>query len=440
MYPEIAIILIIILLLVGIYLKIFTRKDIDIFKNNIYLDNNGTTPISDGALIEYNKNSKLGNASATYATDAKKIIESTDNLVKSWISSSDANIIYTSGASESNNNVQQSIAATSEKPHFILSSYEHKSNLNCAKMLAGENKIQLTLIDPDIYGIIQPNSVISAIQPNTVLVSIMSINNELGTVNDIKTIGQEIKKKNPNIFFHVDAVQSFGKYQIPMNEYQIDALSVSMHKLNGPQGIGLLILSNRLFDKIKKHPLICGEQYDGARGGTYNIAAIASSYKSIKEAIMDRTNKNIELFKKKQYIINYLKNKYNVEKYEIFANKPDSMEIYNKNNNEKYAIVFLGDEKHVSPNTILLSVIKYGPIQNHFCNIKLKKDLLDKNVIISIGSVCHQSSTEPSHVLYSIKAPFIIRCGVIRISLGDYNTMNDAEQFCKNFSECLTMQ
>lgn len=456
---ELGIILLLALIILAICIYFIKDKNInwssatDIFKQNIYLDNNGTTKICPEALETYNESIGYGNASSSYATQAKEIIKKSDDLIKFWVQSPNYNVIYTGGASESNDTIVKSIAENRRGAHVVMSSYEHSSILDCAKKLSSDGSIRLTLIDPSIYGFINPQDVFNAVGMDTVLVSIMHVNNELGNVNDIQKICQAAKSKNPNVYFHTDLVQSFGKYSIPLQNWGIDAASVSCHKFYGPQGVGYLIVNPNLFKEIQQHPLIYGSQNQGARGGTTNISGINSAYTALSKVIQNRSEKNNKLLTMKKYLINCL-TQYPIGDYQKYANQPDSFVVLrgstmdvsrgSTTNNPKNEIIFLGEPdpqlSDMTPNTLLFSIVKYGPMEKHFCNVQLKKDLLDRGVIISIGSACHSESPEPSHVLYSIKAPYCIRCGVIRVSFGDYNNMCDVKKFCKKLSECIELQ
>lgn len=437
MYKELGIILLLAIIILA-YIRNNKSND-NVFTDKIYFDNNGTTIMCKDAVNFYVQSLGLGNASSSYATGAKDIMHKNDELIKKWIQSNNK-IIYTSGATESNVTILKSLASNYNVPHFILSSYEHVSSLDCAKLLEKNDQITLSLVEPNMFGYIDPAAVLKLIRPNTVLVSIMHINNELGNINDIENICKMVKSVNPNIYFHTDAVQSFGKYSIPMQKYAIDAISASYHKFNGPQGIGLLIINNSLLGKIKNYPLICGSQNYGIRGGTTNISGISAGHAALINTIRNREQKNAKLYNIKKYIVDKLSSMYRVQNYSLFYAKPDSFTV---NSGDKNEIIFLGGDPYsinMSPNTILLSIIKIGPIQNHFCNIKFKKDLYDNGIIVSIGSACHTESKEPSHVLHAIKAPYIIRCGVVRISLGDFNTVKEAQKFCEIFRRCINLQ
>src|SRR5271168_1223046 len=156
MYSEIGILLILIIIIIAIQIFRTNKTNDNIFKNNIYLDNNGTTEICPEALASYDVCSKYGNASSDYATNAKLLLDENHKLVNSCLRGGGQTykLIYTSGASESNNTIIKSIADSYAKPHIILSSYEHKSSIDCARLLEKDGKISLTLVSPDRFGFI----------------------------------------------------------------------------------------------------------------------------------------------------------------------------------------------------------------------------------------------------------------------------------------------
>lgn len=416
----------ILLLLIILILSIYSLKPRNnVFKDNIYLDNNSTTPMSNEALRAYKYGAGLGNASSSYAHEAKLIIEKNEKFVKSYLNTADL-IIYTSGASESNNTILKAVAQYYPQKHFILSSYEHKTSLECAHQLEKDGLITLTLVKPDMYGFIHAEDVVNAIQEDTVLVSIMHVNNEIGSINDIEHISRAIKQRNPNIIFHSDIVQSFGKLHIPP---VLDAFSVSYHKVYGPIGLGLLGIKNALFPILRAHPLIAGSQNHELRGGTLNVPAINAAYTALSNTLVNREYKNRQLLQKKLYIVDFLRKHFAIANYSDYYQKPEE---YTKNNmNQQFEIVFLGDAPNspkMAPGTLLFNVVKFGP--KKFCNIQLKKYLERHNVVISIGSACNSDYSKASHVLFSIDCPNICRCGIIRVSIGDENTMSEIHSFC----------
>lgn len=402
---------IIAILIVLIIILFYNRGD-SVF-NKIYLDNNGTTELDPEAKKYLINNLDTGNISASY--NKSNIIPDFNNLINQW-TNKNYKIIYTSGCSESNNTILNLFNK------IETSSYEHSSLYNKAKQM------KCRFIYPDHNGIINPDKIIKT---DAELISIMHVNNEIGSINNIALLAKLAKLINPKIYFHTDMAQSFGK--IPVDFTYIDSVSASAHKFNGCLGVGLLLVIPELYNKIQNKPLIHGTQNDFTRGGTINYPAIAASYIAFKNTIKNRPEKNQDLLNKKRYLINLIINDYNIGDFKEYYNKPD----YYYKPGQGSEIVFLNS---MNPNSLTFSIVKYGELKNHFCNIKLRNDLEEFGIIVSIGSACHANSREPSHVLTSIRAPFIIRCGIIRISMSNKTSYNDLYNFYKKFKELTNKQ
>lgn len=423
--PDYIICILLVIILILICFDKYYDPD-NVFKKNIYLDNNATTPLNNKALEAYESGTKLGNASASYAHKSKKIIHQSDQLIRKCLEAPDYLPIYTSGASESNNTILKSISKLKPGSHLITSSYEHKSLLDCLPEL----NLKYTLIQPDWMGYINLEQIQKEILPETSFISIMHINNEIGTRNNIEQIFTQIKKIRPDIITHSDIVQSFGKYLIPIQSSGIDAVSISYHKIYGPIGVGLLVLNPKLFQQIEKYPLISGSQNYNFRGGTLNIPGIWGGMKALEYTIQNRELKNQKLLGLKLEIIKILGKSFPIGNFAEYWHKPDT--FYKPGTG--FELVPLGNpdlQTNMSPGTLLLSIVKLGKLENHFCNVSLKKYLENNHVIISIGSACNSDNSKPSHVLYSLGAPFVIRCGVIRISIGDENNLSEIQEFCQ---------
>jgi len=411
----------------------------------IYFDNNATT------FMPYNVKQALietldqGNPSSDYtiAKASKKIIENTKKKIASVcnINIDDYIIMFNSGASEGNNFILHSLAESNNLPHFILSSIEHKTSINCSKELAKRGLITYTLIDPEIDGTIDPKKVIDSIQPNTMLISIMVANNETGAINDISTISKYIQTNNLNILFHSDYVQLFGKLPPNMSKLNIDAITVSFHKLYGPPQCGFLLISKNKLQLFHLCPMISGSQNDGWRGGTESAFLIAASLEAMNITFTNRIEKNNKLFRLKLLMLDMF-NIYNV----FWLSESCCLNHY-----YKYGIniVIYGPKNLdlVLPNTLLLSIVyvtkdidpnnmKHCEV---LCNIKLKKMLYDRNIIISLGSACNKGAA--SYVLESMHVTDKkLKQSVVRISFGDYNTPQEVIQFCNNLNDILTTE
>jgi cysteine desulfurase len=283
----------------------------------------------------------------------------------------------------------------------------------------------------------------------------MHVNNEIGVVNDIAQIAKAAQSRG--IPFHTDAVQSIGKWPIAMAQsgQEIDALSLSFHKLYGPTGIGALVVSPRVAKLLGKTPQICGSQNSGLRGGTDNVSGIAGSSESMRVTFKHRCAKNKHLMDMKARIIQTLVGFFKFGKIDRYVGKPDTFAVMGPDRsgqehkrNWNGEIVFLGPTLgcgmpnlgKTSPNTLLMSFVKYGPLEQHFCNVRLKHELWESGIIVSIGSACNTANPQPSHVLKELRLPYIVRCGVIRVSLGDYNTIDECDQFCRKLIELVQRQ
>ena len=272
---------------------------------NLYFDTAATTPINpEVANLMHEINLEhFGNPSSIHSQGQKShnIIERSRTEIANILGCSVSELYFTSGGSESNNIVLKGLLQGGD--HFITSSYEHPSILGLCDELKNNN-IEITLIKPDNNGMINPDEIKNSIRPNTKLISIMYVNNELGVVNPIKEIGT-IASEN-NIYFHTDAVQYIGKDEININNLNIDCLSIGAHKFYGPKGIGILYIKKTC--NIK--PLISGGgQESGLRAGTENISSIAGMNMALKIAYENlESNKDI-INKLEIYFLNELTNK-----------------------------------------------------------------------------------------------------------------------------------
>lgn len=407
-------------------------------KSMIYLDNNATTMMPQSVIDKIVSHANMGNPSSGYksARNASKIIATFRNKISStcgfelaneYTTNNDAyRIIFTSGASESNVSIINMIVASYEKlsviPHIITSSYEHKSILLMLRNLSQCGRITLTEISPTITSqgaIILPSDVEKNINKNTCLVTIMHSNNELGVINDINKICEICHRHN--VVLHTDIVQTFARYPLP----SADAYSLSFHKVQGPPGIGALIIRDKLICGYKLSAYISGTQNYGLRGGTENTPYIAASMEAFNITTTNRINKNIYVAGLKSHIIKRLSENFNAVFYDEYLHTRDF-------NN---GIVFLSNIDNHLCGTILLSIVKKTPPM--ICNIKLRELLEKFNIIVGIGSACNTSSKKASHVLYSINADKFIRAGTLRISLYETNSADEINTFLDVFIKIL---
>ena len=389
--------IVIVLLILLVWLYCLTPYNV--WDEYYYFDNNGTTMIHSKVLREIRRNSYLGNPSASYAVEARKRIAKTQSIIRSWVNS-DYDVYFTSGGSESINTIINSIADSASQPHIITSVAEHTTTLECCKNLEILNRAKVTYVSSDPF--IKAEEVVEAMTPNTVLVTLIHGNNETGVLNDVREICRRVKAVKPDVIFHIDAVQSFGKFSIPLKKWGIDALSFSGHKFNAGSGIGGLVVASNMH---LHYPLICGSQQNGVRGGTENVAAIAGLGMGIQIMAQNRHAKNMSMWNKTTYIWEYLQN--NVPRgYAVHLITP----LYETNKMRGNKCL---------PNTLMLYITStVKPV----CNVKIKKELQNKGYIISIGSACKTGSKYASHVVYALSISEEARKGILRISVGDFNT------------------
>jgi len=413
-----------------------------------YFDYNGTAPMYEEAKKAWLEASKLGNAHASYAEAARDAIEKARLVVLGSVGA-DPNthtVIWTSGGSESNNLVLRGMAdalSQTPKPHYILSETEHKTSLDCAKQLEQEGRIELTILPVLTNTLVCPYTMMNALKPNTRLVSIMHVNNESGAINNLRAYGQIIadfsKKQGLSqpIIFHTDAVQSMGKIPALLREVvaagQLHAISFSAHKFGGPLGCGGLIISRELNGRLASQ--ISGSQNYGLRGGTDNTPGIVATGVALSISLKDRDHKNQLLQQKKTHITQRLQERFPLGNFANYVGNPDTMEGTGPFRNG-YQIVPMGaPESSTVPNTLWFSIVREGPLAEHFCNLKLQKDLEGAGYIVSVGSACNTG--KGSHVLQAAKAPYVIRCGIVRVSLGDQTTENDCDGLADAIVRCV---
>ena len=300
-------------------------------------------------------------------------------------------IYFTAGGSESDNWALKATAEAYQNKgkHIITTKIEHHAILHTAAYLE-ERGFEVTYLDVDEYGKVNPADVEAAIRPDTILISVMYANNEIGTIEPIKEIG-EIAHKH-GILFHTDAVQAFGQVPINVDECHIDMLSASGHKLNGPKGIGFLYIRKGVKIRSFVHG---GAQERKRRAGTENVPGIvgygAAAERAMKN-MKERTEKEIEL---RDYLINRL-----------------TTEIpYSRLN---------GDRVKRLPNNVNVSF--------QFIEGESMLLMLDQNgICASSGSACTSGSLDPSHVLLAIGVPHEVAHGSLRLTLSEETTKEDID-------------
>lgn len=415
-------------------------------KDRIYLDNNATTDMCNVAIKTFNKWLNCPNPStdSKFALPAKKAITDARAIISKHmdISQDEYTIIFTSGATESNVFALRSTVRAFKKflmdknisvtPHIIVSEIEHPSVELCVNDMIDKAEVDVTFIRPNSSGAINPKDIELAIKPGvTCLISVMYANNEIPVINNINAIGKIATTHN--IPLHSDCVQLFGKTRINMNSDNISILTASAHKFYGPKGVGLFVISNKLLEGYKITAEISGHQQFHLRGGTENVAGIASMAAALVDTFKNRKEKNQKMRNLRNLMLKKLADVFTFVKYDDYLK-----------NNIKLSPVFLISlgpnvtDSNSLFNTALISVVKTTGRQ--FCNIELKNCLDKYNVVVSVGSACNTNSPFASKVIKSIRTPKEVMRGIIRISLGDHNTESDINQFVESFIKCVRKQ
>ena len=369
----------------------------------IYADNAATTRLSDtafDAMKPYMLN-EYGNASTLYklGRSAHKAVENARGVFAKGINALPAEIYFTSGGTESDNWAIKGTAhrlAASGKKHIVTDNIEHHAVLNSAKALEREG-FEVTCVSADKNGLVLAEDVAAAIRPDTAMVSVMFANNELGTIQPVAEIGSICR--SAGVLFHCDAVQAAGILPIDVKAMNIDLLSMSAHKFHGPKGVGVMYARRGC---VPETYIDGGEQERGHRAGTENVAGIVGAAAAFAEAISERNEKADRLCAMRDEIQSGL------------------MKIPGSQVN--------GVTAPRLPGTLNMS---FDGIDGQSLIFEL--DL--KGLAASSGSACASGSVNPSHVLLALGLPYKLAHGSLRLSLGRYNTPDEAEMIIRIVSD-----
>jgi len=361
----------------------------------VYFDNAATTRVKDEVIEEMQKyySELYGNPSSIYNFGqlAKKAVENSRVKVARLLNSNPDEIYFTGGGSEADNWAIKGILSANEKKgnHIITTKIEHHAILHTCEYLEKKGA-EVTYLDVDENGLVDIKQLEESIKDNTVLISIMFANNEIGTVQPIKEIG-EIAKKH-DIYFHTDAVQAVGNEVIDVKDMNIDLLSLSAHKIHGPKGVGALYIKKG----TRIHNLIHGgAQEKNKRAGTENVPGIAGLGKAADIAYNNFDQKREKLIKLRDRLIE-----------KIDKEIPDCQLNGHREKRLPGNVNF--SFKYIEGESLLLYLDMEG-------------------ISASSGSACTSGSLDPSHVLMSIGLPHEIAHGSLRLSLSDYNTEEDVD-------------
>jgi cysteine desulfurase len=336
---------------------------------------------------------KFGNASSIYSIgrESKKAIEEARDKVAAALGAQSKEIFFTGSGSEADNWAIKGVAYANKAKgnHIITTSIEHPAVLNTCQYLESDG-FEVTYLPVDENGLVTPEQVSNAIKPNTILITIMFANNEIGTIQPMAEIGKIAREKG--IYFHTDAVQAVGNVKINVVEMNIDLLSLSGHKFYGPKGVGALYIRKGVKVTSFMHG---GHQERGRRASTENVPGIIGLGKAIELATVNLDAYNQKLLELRERTIN-----------EITKRIP--------------FVKLNGDRNKRLPGNVNIS---FEFIEGE--SLLLMLDM--KGIAASSGSACTSGSLDPSHVLLAIGLPHEIAHGSLRITFGDDNTNEDVD-------------
>lgn len=372
-------------------------------ERKIYLDNAATTPTRPEvveAMLPY-FTEKFGNPSSIYefASQNKTVVDKAREVIANSLNAKTEEIYFTAGGTESDNwaLIAAAEAYKNKGNHIITSKIEHHAILHTCEYLE-QHGCEVTYVNVDENGVIKLDELQAAIRPNTILISVMFANNEIGTIQPIKEIG-EIAKKH-GVLFHTDAVQAYAHIEIDVNDLNIDMLSASGHKLNGPKGIGFLYIKKGLKLRSFIHG---GAQERSRRAGTENVPGVVGFGKAVEMAmktINARREKELYL---RELLINRILN-------EVPYVRLNGHRTKRLSNNVNFSFQFIEGESLL----IMLDM---------------------QNICASSGSACTSGSLDPSHVLLAIGLPHEIAHGSLRLTLSEDITEDEIKYVIEKIKE-----
>ncbi len=369
----------------------------------IYLDNAATTNVSSEVLNEmlpvFSQNFGNSNSLHSFGRDAQALVDVARDRIAKAINAERGEIYFTSGGTESNNWAILGLALANKNKgnKVITSQIEHPSVMESCKKLESLG-FEVVYLPVDSHGLVSLVDLIDQLDQKTILVSIMSVNNEVGTIQNIKTIAKIAHEKD--IIFHTDAVQAVGNFAIDVKDLEVDVMSMSGHKIHAPKGIGALYVKKGIkIDNL----IVGGEQERGKRGGTLNVPSIVGFGKAFEIVV----NNFIYDCKKLKSLRDYFVSR--------MMNEIDDVHL-NGHPNQKLAglvnLSFAGVDKEA-----LLFLLDMA------------------GIAVSTGSACSSGSQEPSHVLVAMKTPVEIAKGAVRFSFGTNNTKEEIDYVVEKLIE-----
>jgi cysteine desulfurase len=365
----------------------------------IYLDNNATTQLDPRVLDAMMPflTAKYGNAASRshrYGWDAEEAVEKAREQVAGLLGASAKEIVFTSGATESDNlAIKGTVEMLAEKGrHVITCATEHKAVIDTCKYLEHKGLADVTFLTPDKYGRVSVEQVTAALRDDTILITLMAANNEIGTLHPIAEIGAVAKAKG--IWFHSDATQAVGKIPFDVDEQQVDMASLSAHKIYGPKGVGALYVRRRN-PRVRLAPIIHGGGHErGMRSGTLNVPGIVGLGEACRLCKLD--------FEQSMQRVQVLRDRLE----QRIRKDLDHVELN-------------GDPKWRLPSTVNLS----------FASVEGESLIMGvPDVAVSSGSACTSASLEPSYVLRALGVGDELAHSSIRFSIGRFTTEQDVDE------------
>ena len=372
----------------------------------IYMDNSATTPVKKEvleAMLPY-FTEKYGNPSSVYSlgSQSKVAVEEAREKIAKAIGANPREIFFTAGGSEADNWAIKGVAYANRKKgnHIITSKIEHHGILHTCEYLEKQG-FKVTYLDVDEYGVVDLEQLKESITDETILISIMFANNEIGTIQPIEEIGRIAKERE--VYFHTDAVQAVGHVKIDVDRSNIDMLSMAAHKFYGPKGIGALYIRQG----VKIDPLISGGgQERNRRAGTENVPGIVGMGKAIELAYENMDKKNEKLISLRERLIKGIFD--NIDYVRLNGHPTQRLP-----GNVNMCFEFIEGE------SLLLSLDMEG-------------------IACSSGSACTSGTLDPSHVLLAIGLPHEIAHGSLRLSLGEFNTEEEVDYVVEKLVEIVS--
>lgn len=374
-----------------------------------YFDNSATTRVFDSVrdIVIRTMTEDYGNAAAKHikGVEAERHIREAIAEIAKSLKVQDKEILFTSGGSESNNLALFGAALANQRAgkHIISTAIEHPSVYRPLQILE-EQGYEITFLPVDHQGHINLNDLEHAIRPDTIIVSVMYVNNEIGSVEPIEAIGTIIKKKNPRTLFHVDAIQAYGKYRIHPKRLKIDLLSASGHKIHGPKGVGFLYTAAG----VKLKPLVYGGgQQGGMRAGTENVPGAAGLGMAVRELYHNHDEKVAALYELKDYMID-----------EIL--KLPEVTVNSQKGRESAPQIVSASFKGVRSEVLLHA-------------------LEEKGIYVSSGSACSVNHPGASGTLKGIGLKPELLDATLRFSFGLFNTKEEIDYTIEALKELLPL-